>query len=84
MNPDDIASVLLEQEEKVKAMELSKAADDLSDDEKNKIFVSKVLIEYDNVESAHQAAITLGGLKYDNRTVICGFFDEERYRTGRW
>ena len=74
MNPDDIAVVLREQEEKMK----------LDVNDPKKAYVPKVLIEFENIEAAQQAAITLGGLKYDNRTIITGFYDEELFQSAKY
>jgi len=39
----------------------------------------KIFVEFDDVQSAQKAQLALAGRKFDNRTVVTSFFDEERY-----
>lgn len=74
MNPEAIAEVLKDQE---------RALDKDAIDPK-RAYVPKVLIEFENVEMAQQAAIAIGGLKYDNRTIMAGFYDEDLFHKGEY
>lgn len=74
MSPEAIAEVLKEQE---------RAMDKNAVDPK-RAYVPKVLIEFESVEMAQQAAIAIGGLKYDNRTIMAGFYDEDLFHKGEY